>query len=181
MTSWPGTTPLIVNGMPGAGKSTIAGLLAARLPRAAFVSGDTVASMIRGGRVWALGEPADEAARQVQLTLRGLALLADSFSAAGFVPVIEGVIPDRAQLDTLVGLLATPPLHVVLAPGIDACRSRNATRDETERWEFDGYEGLQASMRDGFGEAGWWFDTAGLTVEETVERVLREAPERGRV
>jgi len=56
-------SPLIVTGMPGAAKSSVAARVAELLPRAACVSGDTVAGMIRGGRVWALGEPADEAAR----------------------------------------------------------------------------------------------------------------------
>ncbi len=157
--------------MPGAGKSTVADLLARSLPQAARVSGDVVAGMIRGGRVWALGEPADEARRQVDLTYRNQAMLANSFAAARFTAVIEAVIPDREQLDLIVELLDPAPHLVVLAPGIASCRSRNATRAEDERWEFTSYESLEASMIEGYGEVGVWLDTADLTPQETVEMI----------
>jgi len=52
----------------------------------------------------------------------------------------------------------------VLAPGIDTCRHRSATGEPvTERWEFAGYELLEAQMWRDLAEFGWWFDTAALT------------------
>jgi hypothetical protein len=36
-------------------------------------------------------------------------------------------------------------------------------------------------MRNGFGNRGWWFDTSDLSAEQTVERILREAPRRAAV
>lgn len=112
------------------------------------------------GRVWALGEPADEAARQVELCNRNLCALAGNFADAGFTPVIDWVIPDRRQLDFFIGLLAPRPvLFVVLAPGIEVCRYRNTIRDPEERFDFDGYDELDAAMRRELGDAGWWFDT----------------------
>jgi hypothetical protein len=64
---------------------------------------------------------------------------------------------------------------VVLAPGIDVCRYRNTIRDPRERYDFDGYEGLDADMRPDFGGAGWWFDTAALTPQQTADRIVGEA------
>ncbi|WP_245238319.1 AAA family ATPase [Streptomyces roseochromogenus] len=167
---------LIVTGMPGAGKSTVTRLIAEQLPRSARLDGDFISRLVVGGRVGALGEPAEEAARQVELCNRNLCTLANNFADAGFTPVIDWVIPDRAQLDFFVSLLpARRVLFVVLAPGSEVCRYRNTIRDPRERFDFDGYDALDAAMRRELGDVGWWFDTAALSPEETVECIVREA------
>ncbi|HWM38037.1 MAG TPA: phosphotransferase, partial [Streptomyces sp.] len=83
---------LMVTGMPGAGKSTVTRLVTERLPRSARLDGDELNRMIVSGFVWALGEPADEAARQVELLHRNLCALATNFSDAGFTPVLDLMI-----------------------------------------------------------------------------------------
>ncbi|EST19060.1 hypothetical protein M878_43115 [Streptomyces roseochromogenus subsp. oscitans DS 12.976] len=151
-------------------------LIAEQLPRSARLDGDFISRLVVGGRVGALGEPAEEAARQVELCNRNLCTLANNFADAGFTPVIDWVIPDRAQLDFFVSLLpARRVLFVVLAPGSEVCRYRNTIRDPRERFDFDGYDALDAAMRRELGDVGWWFDTAALSPEETVECIVREA------
>ncbi|MER5178927.1 AAA family ATPase [Streptomyces sp. NPDC002896] len=173
---------LIVTGMPAAGKSTVTRLVAERLLRAARIDGDDLNLMILSGRVWALGEPADEAARQVELCNRNLCTLANNFADAGFTPVIDWIIPTRQQLDFFVTLLAPRPvLFVVLAPGSEVCRYRNTIRDPISRFDFDGYEALDADMKRELGDVGWWFDTSALTPDQTAEQIVREARHRALV
>jgi predicted kinase len=169
---------IVVNGMPGAGKSTVTRLAAQLLPRAARVSGDDVNLMIMSGRVGFASEPADEAARQVELCLRNMASLAANFVDFDFTVLMDTVVPNRDQLDLLVSLLRPRPVRLVtLAPGAEVCRQRNATRAPIERFDFDGYDLLDGTMRQGFGDRGWWFDTSRLAPPETAECLVRKVVE----
>lgn len=168
------TTPWIVTGMPGSGKSTVTRALAAALPRSARIAADDLNAMIVSGAVWPLGYPADEAARQVELCHRNTGSLARNFAVSGFTPVIDIVLPDGDHLDRLLRQLPQQRARlVVLAPGETACRARNDGRDTDEQFEFDGYGELDASMRAGFGDRGRWIDSVDLSVEETVRAILR--------
>ena len=69
---------VIITGMPAAGKSTLTRMVSSRLDRAARVDDDELSAMIISGGVWALGDPAAEAVRQVDLCHRN-----DQLSDAG--------------------------------------------------------------------------------------------------
>jgi hypothetical protein len=172
-----GESCLIITGAPAAGKSTLSSLVAERLTSAARIDAYFISTLIVSGYVWPLGEPAAEAARQVQLCNRNLCDLAANFADSGFTPVIDIVLPSRQHLDFFVEALSPRQvLLVVLTPGIDVCRYRNTIREPEDQFFFDDYEGLTAAMRDGFGDVGWWFDTSELTPDETASQILTNAP-----
>jgi hypothetical protein len=157
-------------------------LIAQQLSRSALLDAYFLSTMVVSGYVWPLGEPADEAARQVRLLNTNLCALAGNFADAGFTPVIDLVVPNGEHLEAFRRALAPHRLLlVVLDPGSDTCRYRNQIRAPQEQFFFEGYDELRASMRNGFGNRGWWFDTSDLSAEQTVERILREAPRRAAV
>ncbi len=83
---------------------------------------------------------------------------------------MDTVVQDRAMLDLLLALLSPRPTRlVILAPGVDVCKYRNATRDPDEQFAFDGYRQLEADMKRDLRDIGWWFDTSALTPEETAD------------
>jgi hypothetical protein len=165
--------------MPGAGKSTVTGLAASLLPKAAQVKGDDMNRMIKSGYVGWMDDPADEALRQDELCNRNMCDLANNFIDFGFTVFMDTVLADRAEIDFFLALLSPRPVRlVVLAPGIAACRHRNGTRHPDERFAFDGYERLEEDMTREFGDVGWWFDTSGLTPRESAERVVGEVTTR---
>jgi predicted kinase len=169
---------VIVSGMPGAGKSTVGALAARLLPRAALVKGDDVNLMIRSGAVWFMGEPKEEAARQYELCKRNMCSLANNFVDYGFTVFMDTVVQDRGMLDLLLALLSPRPVRlVVLAPGAQVCRERNAQRPPIEQFAFEGYDELDADMRRDLTDA-WWFDTAALTANETAEQLVGACTER---
>ena len=170
---------VIVSGMPAAGKSTVTALAAALLPRAAQVKGDDVNRMIRSGRVWFMGTPKEEALRQDELCNRNMCSLANNFVDFGFTVFMDTVVADRPELDFLLAQMSPRPVRLVtLAPGVEVCEQRNATRDPDEQFHFKDYHRLDADMRRDLGAVGWWFDTSALTPGETAAQLVREASAR---
>lgn len=170
---------VIVTGMPGAGKSTVTDLAARLLPKAAQVRGDDMNQMIKSAYIGWIGKPSDEALRQDELCNRNMCALAKNFVDVGFTVLLDTVLADRPELDFFLALLSPRPVRlVVLAPGIDVCKHRNATRHPEDRFDFDGYERLEVEMKREFGDAGWWFDTSTLSPDETAERLVAEATDR---
>ncbi|MGP3633048.1 AAA family ATPase [Streptomyces sp. 24-1644] len=166
----PAPCAVLLTGIPGSGKSTVAAALAARLRRSAHIDVDALQDMIVSGNEWPTMEGNAEADRQIFLRARHACLLADSFVAAGFVPVLADVVVRRTHLDFYRETLATGRFHVVvLAPDPDVARERNRTRDKVLATDWSP---LDRAMRAELGDAGTWIDTSGQSVGETVEAVL---------
>jgi adenylylsulfate kinase-like enzyme len=162
---------ILISGIPGAGKTTVARMLAARLrPRSVHIEGDLIGHhFIVNGLVPPQGPPADEAEAQIALRRRNICLLADSFAGAGFVPVIDDVVVSASVLDLYRRLLKPWPLALVqLVPDIEVVRRRDADRD---KHVFEIWGHLDTQLRTSMPRVGLWLDTSALTAAETVDRI----------
>jgi predicted kinase len=171
---------LLVTGIQAAGKSTVAQLLAERLPRSVHVHGDVFRRMVVGGRAEMTPEPSAEAVRQLRLRHRLMAAVCDEYAREGFTVVAQDVLLGGHLAET-VGLIAHRPLlTVVLAPRPEAVAERERTRskDAHDEWTI---MLLDKVLREETPRLGLWLDTSEQTPEETVAEILDRAWTEARV
>lgn len=114
---------VVVTGPPGAGKSTVAALLAGRLEPSALVTGDTFFGFLARG---AIAPWLPEAHAQNQVVIEAAAAATGHFVAGGLHVVFDGVVGPWF-VDRLAATV--PDLHyVVLLPPLAACLERVAAR-----------------------------------------------------
>ncbi|MES9510443.1 AAA family ATPase [Streptomyces sp. NPDC000609] len=166
----PAAGAVLLTGIPGSGKSTVAAALAGRFRMAAHIAVDALQQMIVSGGQWPSPAANAEADRQIFLRARNACLLADSFVRAGFIPVLDDVVVRRSHLDFYRTTLAAVPLHIViLAPGPAEAWRRNQAREKALATDWSP---LDEAMRSELGQQGIWIDNAAQSVEETVEAIL---------
>lgn len=172
---------LFVTGMPGSGKTTVTKQIAAKLDRAARISGDDLHQMLVSGRVRFDSDRRDEAARQGELRAHNLCTLVENFAAADFTVVVDEVVPVREDLDYYLEHIAARPVYlVVLAPALEVCQQRNAARPAPDRVDYD-FSEYDAELRRELTGLGWWLDTSDQTPEETADLILSGVTLRGLV
>jgi predicted kinase len=172
-------TIYVISGTQGAGKSTVARLLAERLERAAWVSPDHLQRMIVAGGRWPEGpEMSLEAARQLRLRLANACALAGRFVDAGFSVAIDELVIGPRVDDLLAEMGDRPFVFVMLTPRLDVVRAREAGRG-TELWRE--WEWLDDEIRTQTRRIGLWLDSSDQTPGETVAEILRRGPTEGLV
>ena len=168
-------TIVVISGTQGAGKSTVARLLAGQFERGAWVSSDALQRMIVSGGRWPEGaDMSADAASQLRLRLHNACLLARSFVAAGITAVVDDIVIGERVDQLLEELAGEPFVFVMLLPSAEVVRERERSRG-TELWRE--WEWLDGVIREQTRRIGLWLDTSEMTAEETVEAILARRAE----
>ena len=169
----PDRAVLVISGIPGAGKSTIAAIVAGRLARSVHIEAEVIQRFVVGGSVWPDGEPQEEAMRQLRLRGRHVAMLADSFFEEGFTPVVDDVVIGTRLAELRSDLRSRPLLFVLLVPRLEVVRKRN--RERPDKDVFETWRHLDAVAREQTPPVGLWIDTSDQTAEESAAEIFRRA------
>ncbi|WP_420622661.1 AAA family ATPase [Candidatus Poriferisodalis sp.] len=163
----------LITGVPASGKSTIAEALAQRTSRSVHLRGDIFRRFVINGRVEMSADPEPEAVQQLRLRYELSAHAARAYAAAGFTVFYQDVILGDF-LGEVVELLRPARLHVVvLVPSIDEVERRERGRIKVayRPGEYTAAQ-LAAGLESTTPRIGYWLDSSGLTVAETVEQIM---------
>jgi GrpB-like predicted nucleotidyltransferase (UPF0157 family)/predicted kinase len=162
---------LLLTGPPGAGKTTVAGIVARSFERAVHLKGDDFFHVIASGYVppWL-----PESHEQNQVVIEAIAVAARAYALGGYQVVLDGLVTP-GFLEAFVGHVfhADLELHyVVLRPTEATCVARASARGDGELTET----GPVRKMYDPFRDVGTYerqlLDTTDEAPDATAARVL---------
>jgi chloramphenicol 3-O-phosphotransferase len=170
----PGQAVILVTGIQAAGKSTIAQLLAERLPQSVHVRGDLFRRMIINGRADMTPDPASEAIRQLRLRHQLAATVSDAYFEAGFTVIVQDVILGAHLAEMTAMIRSRPLLVIVLTPQVSVIADREQNRGKTAygTWAI---RQLDDVLRHETPRLGLWLDTSSQAAAETADEILSRA------
>jgi AAA domain-containing protein len=166
----------LVVGVPAAGKSTVADLLARQFERGVHVRGGQFSRWAVSGWTHPWDEDQNEARRLLDLRYRLSALVATEYCQAGFATVVQDNIFGEDVRTWLQEVTVRPRHLVVLRPTVavvlerDHARQRELGKVAYRSGETDAHhlDALLATIP----RIGLWLDTSTQTPVETVQSIL---------
>jgi predicted kinase len=162
----------VISGVPAAGKSTVARLLARRLDGALYVPGDAIRAMVLSGRSGGAAKSGDAQLDQLVLRYKGALALAQVYLEAGFDAIVEDVIIGQ-MLRHFLAVVPVPEMQLIfLDPGTETLAERDRDRTKTAYGEQWNVRQLRDVLHLETARIGLWLDSSRQTAEETVEVIL---------
>lgn len=170
----------IITGIMASGKSTIAEALARKLEKSVHVHGDIFRKMIKNGREEMSENPSEEALSQLDMRYEITAQVVKDYFDNGFnVVVQDNYLGER--LSYFINLLEEYPVKlIVLCPDIKTIEKRELARNKTGYKGFS-VEGLYNMFMETTPRIGFWLDNSNITIEETVEEILKKSDKEARI
>ena len=162
----------LITGLMASGKSTVAQVLAERLPRSVHLRGDAFRRMIVNGQAPMSVELSDEAKAQLDLRYDLAIAAAKSYCDAGFSVVYQDIILGPALADVVAKFASYPLFVTVLCPNAETVSVRERQRGKSgyrNRGEIDAFDRV---LREETAQIGLWVDSSHLTTRETVDAIL---------
>ena len=161
----------MITGAMAAGKSTVAELLAIRLPKSVHIHGDVFRRMVVNGRAEMTPNPSQDAIAQLNLRYDLAAMAADRYAEEGYDVVVQDVILGKDLADFVKRIETHERYLVVLSPNVSAVEWREEQRSK------DGYVHLSPGALDDVlrretAQIGYWLDSSTQTPDETVDDIL---------
>jgi predicted kinase len=162
----------VISGVPAAGKSTVARLLARRLDRAVYVPGDAIRAMVASGVSDAHSVVGDAQLDQLVLRYKAALALARVYLDAGYDAIVEDVIIGQ-MLRHFLGLVPVPEMHLIfLDPTTESLADRDRDRTKTAYGEQWNVRQLRDVLHLETARIGLWLDSSRQTAEETADVIL---------
>jgi chloramphenicol 3-O-phosphotransferase len=162
---------IVITGAMAAGKSTVADLLAIRLPKSVHIHGDVFRRMVVSGRADMTPSPNPDAIAQLNLRYDLAAMAADRCAEDGFDAIVQDVILAKDLAD-FVKRIASPERYlVVLSPTLSASEWRDEQRLKGGFVHLSA-DALDDVLRRETAHIGYWLDSSTQTPDETVADIL---------
>ena len=161
----------LISGVRGAGKSTVARLLALHFDQAAHIDIDMIFHHFTVTGLAQPGAPTEDAARQAELAAANAGALARNYVAAGYVCVLEGAVATRREVQACQDALAPYLLRlVVLAPPAEISDQRDAQRSGKQVARY--FRHVAPLLATELGGTGQWIDNSQQSPLDTVRVIL---------
>jgi tRNA uridine 5-carbamoylmethylation protein Kti12 len=162
---------LILTGPPGAGKTTVSGLLAEGYQRSVHLESDCLFEFIRAGYI----EPwKADAHPQNQVVMRIVADAAAAYATAGYMTIVDGIVIPGWFYESVRDALVSRRIEVsfvVLRPPLRLCTERSRHRKGGSVIELSVVRQLWSSFSDLGSLESHVIDNANQEPEATAEAV----------